>query len=142
MRLWDLAPWGLYLHGEHGHNVEGVRVRNRGRAAAREAPDVYTVTDARRPLSEDIQIRERRYLITMGIRIICFVLTIVLAAALHGPLRWLAVVALAGAVGLPYIAVILANGGREPESAARFEPYDPIPPERKGISGPNGEIGS
>ena len=43
---------------------------------------VYTVTDARRPMSEDIDYRERRYLITMGIRTLCFLLSIVFALTL------------------------------------------------------------
>jgi Protein of unknown function (DUF3099) len=103
---------------------------------------VYTVTDARRPLSEDIGYRERRYLLTMGVRALCFVLSIVFAVTLHGAGRWLAVLALVGAVVLPYIAVIFANGGREPDSTARFETYDPDPESKKPISGPRDQIGS
>ena len=45
---------------------------------------VYTVTDAHRPMSEDICYRERRYLITMGIRALCFLLSILFAVTLHG----------------------------------------------------------
>jgi Protein of unknown function (DUF3099) len=103
---------------------------------------VYTVTDARRPMSEDIGYRERRYLITMGIRALCFVLSIVIAITLHGAGRWLAVLALIGAVVLPYIAVIFANGGREPDNAARFAPYEPESHTQKRISGPRDQIGS
>jgi len=43
-----------------------------------------------------------RYLMSMGIRTVCFVLAIVTT----GPLRWSLVVA---AVFLPYVAVVLAN---------------------------------
>ena len=46
--------------------------------------------------------REKRYAITMAIRMACFVSMIFVP----GPMRW---VLLAGAVFLPYIAVILAN---------------------------------
>lgn len=46
--------------------------------------------------------RIRRYLITMGIRIACFVLAVVF----EGWVRWVFV---AGAAILPYIAVVLAN---------------------------------
>lgn len=46
--------------------------------------------------------REKRYAITMGIRTACFLGMIFVP----GPFRW---VLLAGAVFLPYIAVILAN---------------------------------
>ncbi len=93
-------------------------------------------------MSEDIGYRERRYLITMGIRALCFVLSIVFAVTLHGSGRWLAIVALVGAVILPYVAVIFANGGREPDSSARFAPYEPNQPPEKRISGPRDEIGS
>lgn len=50
--------------------------------------------------------RTRKYLLSMGIRTICFVGAIVA----HGWLRWVLV---AGAVGLPYLAVVIANAGRE-----------------------------
>ena len=103
---------------------------------------VYTVTDARRPMSEDIGYRERRYLITMGIRALCFLLSILFAVTMHGAGRWLAIVALIGAVVLPYIAVIFANGGREPDSSARFAPYEPESQVQKPISGPRDQIGS
>lgn len=116
-------------------DVKGI-FRRRGHDA------VYTVTDARRPMSEDIGYRERRYLLTMGVRALCFVLSIVFAVTLHGAGRWLAVLALVGAVVLPYIAVIFANGGREPDSAARFAPYEPEPEDQKRISGPRDQIGS
>ena len=43
-----------------------------------------------------------RYLLSMGIRTVCFVLAIVTT----GPLRWILV---AAAVFLPYVAVVLAN---------------------------------
>lgn len=118
----------------------GVRVRPLGRR--RERPVVHTVTDARRPLSEDIGYRERRYLITMGVRALCFFLSIIFAVSLPGAWRWLAVVALIGAVVLPYVAVIFANGGREPESGARFAPYEAKDVARKRISGHRDEIGS
>jgi len=106
---------------------------------------VYTVTDARRPMSEDIGYRERRYLLTMGVRALCFVIGIVFALTLHGSWRWLAVAALLGAVVLPYIAVIFANGGREPDSSARFASYEPPEDEdhaRNAVSGHRDEIGS
>lgn len=103
---------------------------------------VYTVTDAHRPMSEDIGYRERRYLITMGIRALCFLLSILFAVTLHGAWRFLAGVALIGAVVLPYIAVIFANGGREPNGGARFDPYEPESRTQKPISGPHDQIGS
>ena len=52
---------------------------------------VHTVTDARRPMSEDIGYRERRYLITMGVRMLCFALSILFAVSLSGSWRWLSI---------------------------------------------------
>jgi hypothetical protein len=46
--------------------------------------------------------RQRRYLISMSIRTLCFILAVVV----HGPLRWVFVSA---ALVLPYIAVVMAN---------------------------------
>jgi hypothetical protein len=78
---------------------------------------VYRVTEAHRPLSEDIRYRQNRYLIMMGIRVICFAIAIILYVA-H--LRWLVLIPAVGAIFIPYIAVIFANGGREPDNVRGF----------------------
>ncbi|GAA2270319.1 hypothetical protein GCM10010149_09560 [Nonomuraea roseoviolacea subsp. roseoviolacea] len=70
----------------------------------RKKPDVHQVTDARPSLSADIQRREVSYLIKMGIRTICLILAVVV------PVPWpYRLLFIAGAVFLPYIAVIGAN---------------------------------
>ncbi len=74
-------------------------------------PPVYRITGARRGLSEDVAYRQRRYIISMGIRTVCFVLAIVA----HGPLRFVLLIA---ALTLPYFAVVFANGGREPATGS------------------------
>ena len=73
---------------------------------AKEENDVYDITSAQKSLSTDQPARQRRYFISMMIRTACFILTVVLPS----PYRWFA---LAGALTLPYIAVIAANAGRE-----------------------------
>ena len=78
---------------------------------------VHLVTQARRPMSEDISYRQHRYLIMMGIRVICFGIAIVLYLA-H--MRWLILVPAIGAIFIPYIAVVFANGGREPDNTRGF----------------------
>ncbi len=85
------------------------------------------VTEAAKPRSEDIAYRERRYLIMMGFRVACFVLTIVLFASGAG---WFAAIPAVGAILLPYFAVVFANGGREPTSTRGFRAYEPKLPER------------
>ena len=68
--------------------------------------EVFTITGAQRPLSQEQTGRTRRYLISMGIRTACVLGAIVVP----GWPRW---VLLAGAVVLPYLAVVVANAGRE-----------------------------
>ena len=65
-----------------------------------------SITTAQSGLTVDQAARQRRYFISMMIRTACFILTVLLPS----PYRW---VALAGALTLPYIAVIAANAGRE-----------------------------
>jgi hypothetical protein len=72
----------------------------------RDRATVYQITGARRGIREDVDSRTRRYVISMGIRTVCFVLAVVL----DGWLRW---VMIAGAIVLPYLSVVFANGGRE-----------------------------
>ena len=74
----------------------------------RNAPqsEVFTITGAGTSLAADQAPRTRTYLISMLFRTACFV-GAVLAS---GWLRWALV---AGAVILPYVAVVIANAGRE-----------------------------
>ena len=85
------------------------------------------VTEAKRPMSEDIAYRQRRYLIMMGIRLACFVIAVVLFV--NGG-RWLTAIPAVGAIVIPYFAVVFANGGREPSGRSRFRPYEPNLPQR------------
>lgn len=73
---------------------------------AKDEDDVYDITSAQKSLSSDQPARQRRYFISMMVRTACFILTVILPT----PFRW---IALSGAVFLPYIAVIVANAGRE-----------------------------
>ena len=61
-----------------------------------------SITSAKVSHSDDLRRRQMRYLFSMGVRTVCFVLAIVT----DGPLRWSLV---AAAVFLPYVAVVLAN---------------------------------
>jgi hypothetical protein len=69
-------------------------------------PEVFSITGAHVPLSKDQNARTRRYLFSMILRTVCFIGAVVAS----GWLRW---VLIAGAVFLPYIAVVIANAGRE-----------------------------
>lgn len=85
------------------------------------------VTEAPRSMSADIRYRERRYLIMMGIRLVCFVIAVVLFVNGAG---WLTAIPAVGAIAIPYFAVVFANGGREPTGRSRFRPYEPNLPGR------------
>lgn len=71
--------------------------------AGRDEPTLVTTA----PVSpaQERRERERRYLITMGVRVVAFVLAVVLATG------WVRVIAIALALVLPWVAVILANAG-------------------------------
>lgn len=83
--------------------------------------DVVRITDARGSLSQDISDRRRAYLISMTIRVVCFVS----AGLAHGWLRWVFV---AGAVFIPYFAVVVANAGRNLRAAAPLPPVVRLEP--------------
>ncbi|MEO8639803.1 MAG: DUF3099 domain-containing protein [Chloroflexota bacterium] len=75
-------------------------LRRRGRSP------IYQITGARPGVRDDVNSRTRRYLVSMGVRTICFLLAVVT----DGWLRW---VMIGAAIVLPYLSVVFANGGRE-----------------------------
>ena len=85
-------------------------------------PGAHLVTEAQRSKSADISYRERRYLIMMAIRVVCFVVAVVVFAQGGG---WLTAIPAVGAIVIPYFAVVFANGGREPSSTKGFHAYEP-----------------
>lgn len=72
----------------------------------RRGEEIHSITSARRALSEDLRARNIRYLVSMAIRTV----SLFLAVLTPDPWRWIFV---AGAVVLPYVAVVVANAGRE-----------------------------
>lgn len=68
--------------------------------------EVHTITEAQRGLSDEQVGRQRRYLASMLVRTACVLGAIVVP----GWPRW---VLIAAAVVLPYLAVVIANAGRE-----------------------------
>ncbi|GAA2644916.1 DUF3099 domain-containing protein [Streptomyces vastus] len=71
--------------------------------------EVFRITGARQGLADDIRGRQRRYVISMSVR----TLAVILAATLWNVERHVAIVALVLGAVLPYIAVVIANAGRE-----------------------------
>lgn len=70
---------------------------------------VFRITGARAGLQDDVRARQRRYVISMSVRTV----SVVLAASLWNVQRHVAIVALVLGLVLPYIAVVIANAGRE-----------------------------
>lgn len=68
--------------------------------------------------------RRRRYALTMGIRVLC----LLLAAAFYH-IVWLWPIFAAGAVALPWIAVVLANDSL-PRKSSRFQRYAGVAQDR------------
>lgn len=67
------------------------------------------ITDAARSPEQELRAREVRYVVMMLLRALCVVVAVVLVAT-RPPLLWLwLALCLVGAVGLPMIAVLLAN---------------------------------
>ena len=86
---------------------------------------VHLVTQARRSRSDDIAYRQRRYLLMMGIRTVCFVIAVLLFLNHFG---WFTAIPAVGAIVIPYFAVVFANGGREPDNVRGFMEYRPNVP--------------
>jgi hypothetical protein len=95
-------------------------------------PEVHLVTQARRPMSEDITYRQHRYLIMMAIRTACFAIAVIMFVE-H--LKLLVLIPAIGAVLIPYIAVIFANGGREPDNMRGFLEHRVNLPARRNTPG-------
>ncbi len=88
----------------------------------RPEPEVYSISGARTSLDDDLGLRMKRYLISMSVRTVCFVLAVVF----DGWVRWVFV---GFAVFLPYFAVVVANVGRSvapPQPEAYHVPRDAI----------------
>lgn len=106
------------------------------------AEEVHSITGARQGITEDQAPRTRRYLISMGIRTAC----VIGAIFIPGWPRW---VLIAGAVILPYLAVVIANAGRSrdttpppvvtPVLLKELPPAKVIPSERPHSADPSQE---
>lgn len=91
---------------------------------------VVLVTDAARSRTEERDERQRRYLWSMGVRTLCFILAVTL---LHGWAQWLAI---AASLVLPWVAVIIANAG--PVRTAEQPAFYRAAPDRA-VKGPRDE---
>jgi hypothetical protein len=70
--------------------------------------EVHSITDAATAHSEEMRQRMIKYAVAMGIRMVCLILIFVVDG-------WFKVLPVIGAVFLPWIAVIIANGSDKAE---------------------------
>ncbi|MGZ4428755.1 MAG: DUF3099 domain-containing protein [Nocardioidaceae bacterium] len=98
---------------------------------ARREPEPVRITTAERSHSDDINARQRRYLISMGVRTVCFILAVV---SIGHWFMWGFIIA---SFILPYVAVIMANAGSSPDPGGP-DPFDPqqTHPQLEGPSDP------
>ncbi|MEU6852124.1 DUF3099 domain-containing protein [Actinacidiphila alni] len=101
-------------------------------------PEVFQITGARTGLTQDVAGRQRRYIISMSIRTVSVILTVVLWDV-ERVLAWGMLVV---GVLLPYVAVVFANAGREnvpslpssfvlPQARPMLEAGEPADAERR-----------
>jgi Flp pilus assembly protein TadB len=76
--------------------------------------DAVRITTARSSAADDMRSRQRRYAISMTIRLVCFVGAVAVGP---GVLRWVLV---AAAVFLPLFAVIMANANDQRDDGFRL----------------------
>ncbi|MFJ6416367.1 DUF3099 domain-containing protein [Paeniglutamicibacter sp. NPDC091659] len=69
-------------------------------------PQVHRITEARESHTVEQNSRVLKYTISMSVRMACFLA----AFFTHGWIQW---VCFAGAIVLPYVAVVIANGGAD-----------------------------
>lgn len=92
-------------------------------------PEVHSITDAAGAHSEDMRQRMIKYAVAMGIRMVCIVMIFVVDG-------WFKVIAIAGAVFLPWFAVVIANGSDKAEIHSDSLLDDVAMPEIQGPSQP------
>ncbi|GAP54628.1 hypothetical protein AHiyo6_11930 [Arthrobacter sp. Hiyo6] len=74
---------------------------------------VHSITDAATAHSEDMRERMIKYAVAMGTRMVCLGLVFVVDG-------WFKIVAIAGAVFLPWVAVVIANGSDKAEVHSEY----------------------
>ena len=123
LALTSAGRWGCAVAaGQAQAYLGNVRAAHHPR---RERPQL--VTEARKPLSQDIAYRERRYLIMMGIRLVCFVVAVVLFVNGAG---WLTAIPAGGSDHDPVFCRRFRQWRPRAAPAAGFRAYQPNLPQR------------
>ena len=80
------------------------------------------VTTAGLSGSEDRRLRERRYILTQLVRVVCFVLAVTLPVPL-----WATLLLVVGAFALPWLGVVAANAGPTVQRRRSLPLVEPLP---------------
>lgn len=91
------------------------------------------ITEAQPSLDEQLNARRNKYLIMMGIRVLCLIL-----AAVFYRTPWLLAIFVAGTVVLPWVAVLIAND-RPPKKAQKVNRFGGHPTPDRAIAPPPGQ---
>ena len=98
--------------------------------------DAVRITTAASNRADDIAARQKRYLLSMSLRSACFVGAVVTALA---GLDWVWPFLIAGALVLPYIAVVLANNSASRGDDFQLRTAGPVRPQ---LAAPGPVVGS
>lgn len=82
----------------------------------RQPTDAVRITTVPRSAAEERDARQRNYAISMAIRTVCFLAAVIVGT--NGGPGWLLGVLIAGAVFLPYVAVVFANSAAPRDEAS------------------------
>ena len=91
--------------------------------------DAVRITTASRSAAEDIAARQKRYVLAMGFRTVCFV------GAIFVTITWVRIVLIVAALVLPYVAVVMANAGASKSDGFALVNGGSGPPELPGSTG-------
>ena len=101
-------------------------------ARVRPHDEAIRITTAAESRDHDIRVRQRHYLVSMTIRVVCFVGAVIAGA---NGVTWLWPLLIVGAIVLPYVAVVGANAAH-----TRGDDFDlPDTTYRRELPGPGQE---
>jgi hypothetical protein len=106
-----------------------------GVMARHQTGDAVRITTASTSRAEDIAARQKRYVIAMSFRTVCFV------AAIFVTLTWARIVLVVAALVLPYVAVVMANAGASKSDGFALVSGGSGSPELPGGTGSDAESG-
>lgn len=106
------------------------------RSARGDREQPVLITEAQLSLEDQHNARRRKYAVMMAVRVVCLI-----SAAVFYRIPWLMAIFAAGAVALPWMAVLIAND-RPPKKALKVNRYGGHPAPDRALPAPEGPDGS